>query len=198
MKENSFIESKHTPRPFINVCVFCGSNSGNQEVIKVEAKSLATGLANLGAGLVYGGASVGIMGLLADTALSNGGKVYGVIPQTLKDKEVAHANLTELRVVANMHERKMQMFELTDIFLTFPGGFGTLDETFEIITWRQIGIHTKPLVFINIGGFFDPLLEFIEKAIVTGFIKAEHRQLFQVVNSAEQALALIAKSVSQR
>lgn len=185
-------------RTSLNACVFCGANPGNQEIYKTEAQKLAEGLARKAIGLVYGGASVGIMGLLADTMLSNGGRVYGIIPQALKDKEVAHANLTELRVVKTMHERKKLMFDLSDFFLTFPGGFGTLDETFEIITWKQIGIHDKPLILMNITGFFTPLIEFIDKAVMAGFIKSEHRQLFQVANSAEEALALVAQRVPQR
>ncbi|MBI3544846.1 MAG: TIGR00730 family Rossman fold protein [Deltaproteobacteria bacterium] len=174
-----------------NVCIFCGSNPGKDPYYKAEAVKLAKGLAAMEAGLVYGGASVGIMGMLADTVLAEGGKVFGVIPEALKQKEVAHAGLTELRVVKTMHERKKLMFDFTDVFLTFPGGFGTLDETFEIITWKQIGIHQKPLIFLDIQGFYKPLIDFIDKAVADGFIKPEHRQLFQVAKGAEEALQLV-------
>lgn len=172
-----------------NVCVFCGSNSGRDPAFLTEAKALASELVTHNLGLVYGGASVGIMGLLADNVLALGGRVHGVIPQALKDKEVAHTNLTELRVVGTMHERKKQMFDLSDFFITFPGGFGTLDETFEIITWKQIGLHQKPLIFLNFNGFYTPLIEFIDKAVTAGFIKAEHRELFKVANNAKEAVA---------
>ena len=181
-----------------NVCIFCGSNMGNDPVYKAAAKILALGIAKAGAGLIYGGASVGIMGYLADTVLEAGGKVIGVIPESLKAKEVAHAGLTELRVVKTMHERKKLMFDFTDVFLTFPGGFGTLDETFEIITWKQIGIHQKPLIFLDINGYYKPLIDFIDKAVSSGFIKAEHRQLFQSASGAEEALRLVADYRAER
>ncbi|MBI3557629.1 MAG: TIGR00730 family Rossman fold protein [Deltaproteobacteria bacterium] len=181
-----------------NVCIFCGSNMGKDPIYKEHAKVLAEGLAKAGAGLVYGGASVGIMGFMADTVLGAGGKVFGVIPEALKAKEVAHSGLTELRVVKTMHERKKLMFDFTDVFLTFPGGFGTLDETFEIITWKQIGIHHKPLIFLDINDYYKPLIEFIDKAVASGFIKAEHRQLFQSASGAEEALQLVAQSRAER
>lgn len=177
-----------------NICVFCGSNPGHDSVYKQAAATLAEGIVSRGWGFVYGGASVGIMGHLADTVLAKGGRAYGVIPESLKAKEVAHAGLTQLHVVQSMHERKKMMFDMTDVFLTFPGGFGTFDETFEIVTWKQIGLHQKPLIFLNINGFYSPLIEFIDKAVLAGFIKPEHRQLFHVTNSAEEALQHIARN----
>jgi uncharacterized protein (TIGR00730 family) len=174
-----------------NVCIFCGSNRGTNEAFAREAEKLAKGLVRQGAGLVYGGASVGMMGLFADTVLAEGGQVFGVIPQALMDKELAHGSLTKLHVTRTMHERKKLMFDLSDIFLTFPGGFGTLDETFEIITWRQIGLHEKPVVLLDTNGYFAKLIEFIDHAVAQGFIKPEHRQLFLTARSAEEALDLI-------
>lgn len=179
-----------------NACVFCGANEGNEPGFKLAAQALGSGLAQLKVGLVFGGGRVGIMGLIADAALKSGGQVQGVIPQALMDREVAHKSLTRLHVVQTMHERKKLMFDLSDIFLTLPGGFGTLDETFEILTWRQIGIHAKPVVLINIGGYFTPMLEFIDHAVKAGFVKREHRQMFLTVNSAEEALALVAQNIA--
>lgn len=185
------IKRAPTKRAQLNVCIFCGANPGNKPVYRDQAIELAEGLAERQIGLVYGGASVGIMGLLADTMLAKGGRVYGVIPKALKEKEVAHDKLTELRVVKTMHERKKLMFDLSDVFLTLPGGFGTLDETFEIITWKQIGIHQKPLVFLDTEGYYQPLLSFIDQAVAAGFIRSEHRELFGVANTAEEALSKV-------
>jgi uncharacterized protein (TIGR00730 family) len=181
-----------------NVCIFCGSNRGVNEVYAREGEKLAKGLVRHGAGLVYGGASVGMMGLLADTVLAEGGQVIGVIPQALMDRELAHGSLTKLHVVQTMHERKKLMFDLTDIFLTFPGGFGTLDETFEIITWRQIGLHEKPVILLDTNDYFKPLIQFIDHAVAEGFIKREHRQLFLTARSAEEALDLIERLRARR
>ena len=185
------IKSAPIKREVPNVCVFCGSNMGSGDLYKKEATDLAAGLVKLGYGLVYGGASVGIMGSLADSVLTAGGRVHGVIPQALVDKEVAHRGLSELRVVKTMHERKKIMFDLSDVFLTFPGGFGTLDETFEIITWKQIGLHQKPLVLLDLHGFYTPLIEFLDKAVLAGFIKEEHRKLFLTASSIAEALKFL-------
>lgn len=171
--------------------MFCGSNAGKDPVYVEATKALAAEIVARSWGLVYGGASVGIMGLLADHVLAAGGRAHGVIPQALKDREVAHAGLTELRVVKTMHERKKLMFDLSDGFIAFPGGFGTLDETFEIITWKQIGLHQKPLIFLNINDYFTPLIAFIDQAVAAGFIKEEHRALFKVAKNAQEAVALL-------
>lgn len=192
------IKKAPTNRKNFNVCIFCGSNMGRNEIFRSQAIALAEGLAVRDIGLVYGGASVGVMGLLADTMLAKGGRVLGVIPEALRDREVAHAGLTELRVVKTMHERKKLMFDLADSFLTFPGGFGTLDETFEIITWKQIGIHEKPLLFLDIDGYYKPLIQFIDTAVSAGFIRVEHRGLFGLVNTAEEALKAIEKQLPMR
>lgn len=195
MDEGGRFPQGHRPFSFMtkirNVCVFCGSNSGNDPRYKEAARELAHKLVASNIGFVYGGASVGIMGLLADEVLAKGGRAVGVIPQKLIDKEVAHAGLTELHRVGSMHERKKLMFELSDAFLTFPGGFGTLDETFEIITWKQIELHTKPAIFLDINGFYRPLIEFIDRAVSAGFIRPEHRRLFLTASTIDEALVYL-------
>ena len=144
------------------------------------AKALGAALADRGVGVVYGGASVGLMGAMADAAMAAGAEVIGVIPQALVDKEVAHAHLTELVVVATMHERKAKMSDLADAFIALPGGFGTLEELFEVITWAQLGIHQKPLGLFDVEGYWDPLVRFIDHAIEEGFVPSDQRALFLV------------------
>ncbi|MEW6057115.1 MAG: TIGR00730 family Rossman fold protein [Bdellovibrionota bacterium] len=174
-----------------NVCIFCGGNFGNDPIYVESARQLARSLVDQGWGIVYGGASVGIMGVIADTALEAGGRVTGVIPQALFEREVAHHGLTELHRVTTMHERKKMMYDLSDAFITFPGGFGTLDETFEILTWKQIGLHKKPLICFDLNGFFTPLLTFVDQAAERGFIKPEHRALFSVAKDMDSLLKLL-------
>ena len=142
-----------------------------------QARALGTALAHSNLGLVYGGASVGLMGALADAALDEDGEVIGVLPQSLMLKEIAHAGLTDLHVVGSMHERKAMMAELADGFIALPGGFGTLDELFEILTWAQLGLHHKPIVLVNWGNYYTPLLKFIEHAAKEGFVSAENQRL---------------------
>lgn len=137
-------------------------------------------LAQRGHGLVYGGGSVGLMGVVADAVLIGGGEVIGVIPEALATKELAHPNITIMHVVPSMHARKARMAELSDAFIAMPGGFGTFEELFEVITWAQLGIHRKPIGLLNVAGYFDPLMELVEHAIAEGFIKPEHRQLIVV------------------
>lgn len=173
----------------MNICIFCGSNPGNDPVYQKIAKELIAVMAEKKIGLVYGGAKVGIMGLLADEMIRQGGEVHGVIPKALIDKEVAHRGLTSLREVSTMHERKQLMFDMSDAFITFPGGFGTLDETFEIITWKQIDLHKKPLVFLDVNNFYSPLIDFIDSAVSAGFIRPEHRKLFLVAKDSKNAVA---------
>ena len=192
-RDRKVIKSAPIKRAGPNICVFCGSNPGQDPIFANEAGNLASELVTRGYGLVYGGASVGIMGMLADQVMAKGGRVHGVIPSSLKEREVAHKGLTELRVVTTMHERKKLMFDLSEAFITFPGGFGTLDETFEIITWKQIGLHEKPIVFLNIKGFYAPLINFIDTAVAAGFIKPEHRKHFLVADTVKEAMDLIAK-----
>jgi uncharacterized protein (TIGR00730 family) len=165
------------------ICVFCGSSPGLRPEYRAAAAALGTELGRRGIELVYGGASVGLMGQLADSVLRAGGKAIGVIPEALKKREVAHLGLTELRVVPSMHARKQLMEELSDAFIAMPGGFGTLDEFCEIVTWRQLGIHAKPFGLLDVAGFFAPFLGFLDLAVRDGFIRPEHRAL--VVASSE-------------
>jgi uncharacterized protein (TIGR00730 family) len=159
------------------VCVFCGSNAGIRTEYGIAAQGLATVLARRGLGLVYGGGNVGLMGVLADSMLRAGGEVIGVIPQSLVAKEVAHHGVTELRVVDTMHQRKALMNELSDAFIALPGGFGTLDEFFEILTWSQLGIHAKPSGLLNVSGYYDSLLAMLDHAVTERFLRPAHRQL---------------------
>jgi len=158
------------------ICVFCGSADGRLPVYRETAIQVGRALAARSVGLVYGGGNAGLMGALADAALAAGGEVLGVIPRRLADREVAHAGLTQLHVVETMHERKALMTELSDAFLTLPGGFGTLDELFEAITWRQLGFHDKPCAVLDVAGYFDGLLAFIERAVADGFVRTSDRE----------------------
>jgi uncharacterized protein (TIGR00730 family) len=157
------------------ICVFCGSNQGARSEYRQAAIEFIRLLAARGIGLVYGGASVGLMGVIADTMLACGGEVIGVIPRMLIDSEIAHRKLTELREVDSMHERKARMAELADGFATLPGGFGTLEEFTEVVSWRLLGIHQKPCGLLNVGGYFDALLAFLDYAVAENFIKPVHR-----------------------
>jgi len=159
------------------ICVFCGSSAGKDPVYTERAAALGKLLAERGIGLVYGGASVGLMGAVADGALAAGGEVIGVIPKHLMRVEIAHANLTELHVTADMHERKAKMAELSDAFLALPGGAGTLEELAEIWTWAQLGLHGKPLGLVDVAGYYRPLHEFADHMVAEGFLKQEHRDL---------------------
>ena|SRR5437588_1171816 len=168
------------------ICVFCGSNQGTRPEYRQAAIHFAEVLADRRIGLVYGGASVGLMGVIADTMLRRGGEVIGVIPRMLVDSEVAHRKLTELREVNSMHERKAMMAELSDGFATLPGGFGTLEEFTEVISWRLLGIHQKPCGLLNVGGYFNGLLDFLDYAVTQRFIKPEHRANIMVEEEPEQ------------
>jgi uncharacterized protein (TIGR00730 family) len=157
------------------ICVYCGSSSGNGDRYKDGARELAGVLVRHELELVYGGASVGTMGVLADTVLELGGNVHGVIPRMLQEKEIAHTALTELHVVTSMHERKSMMAALSDGFIALPGGFGTLEELIEILTWGQLRFHDKPCGVLNVAGYFDKLLEYLDHAKAEGFLRAENR-----------------------
>ena len=159
------------------ICVFCGSNAGARSEYAEAARALATVLAERKLGIVYGGGNVGLMGVLADAALARGGEVIGVIPQKLVDKEVAHRGVTELRIVETMHERKALMNDLSDAFLALPGGFGTLDEFFEVLTWSQLGFHGKPCALLNVAGYYDGMLDMLDHAVTERFLRPAHRQL---------------------
>src|SRR5580704_12967868 len=175
------------------VCVFCGSSPGSKPEYRAEAVGLGQLLGQAGLGLVYGGAHAGLKGALADSALDHGCKVIGVIPRSLSGIEVAHQGLTRLVLVETMHERKALMAKEADAFVALPGGFGTLDEFFEILTWAQLGIHAKPCVLINTAGYYDHLLSFLQVAIDEGFLKQKNKALIQVVADAEEAIACIQK-----
>ena len=159
------------------ICVFCGSSSGTREIYVQSAREVGRLLCERGIELVYGGGKVGLMGAVADACLSAGGRVTGVIPQLLVDKEVAHQGLTELRVVQTMHERKAMMADLADAFLALPGGFGTWDELCEVVTWSQIGIQRKASAILNVNGYYDPLLAMADHAVSEGFLRDIHREL---------------------
>ena len=175
------------------LCVFCGSSAGGRPEYAAAARELGALLARHGLGLVYGGGHVGLMGVLADAVLAGGGEVIGVIPQALVDRELAHAGLTELRVVNTMHERKALMADLADGFLALPGGFGTADELFEILTWAQLGLHARPVGLLNVAGFFDPLLAWLDRTVAEGFLREQHRQLLIVGDHPEALIdALLA------
>jgi uncharacterized protein (TIGR00730 family) len=177
------------------VCLYAGSNPGNDLIYAQAARELADLLAERGIGLVYGGGRVGLMGVLADTALAAGGEVIGVMPQALVDREIAHEGLTELRVVASMHERKALMAELSDAFVAVPGGIGTLEELIEIYTWSQLGIHAKPCGVLNVDGYYDHLAAFLDHAVAAGFLKAEHRAVLSVASEPGELLERLAAYV---
>ena len=166
--------------PLRRVCVFCGSNRGASPLYVAAAEATGRELVRRGLGLVYGGGNIGLMGALADAVLQAGGHVTGVIPEALMAKEVGHRGLPDLRVVQTMHERKALMAELADGFIALPGGFGTFDEMFEILTWAQLGLHAKPCGFLNVNGFYDPLLAFLDHAVAEKFLRASHRSLIIV------------------
>ncbi|MDW8328197.1 MAG: TIGR00730 family Rossman fold protein [Anaerolineales bacterium] len=159
------------------ICVFCGSSIGARPVYAEAARQLGALLARRGLGLVYGGGSVGLMGVLADAALANGGEVIGVIPEFLFKREIEHRGATEIRVVGTMHERKALMADLSDGFIALPGGYGTLDEFCEIISWAQLGLHRKPVGLLNVAGYYDSFLAFLDHTTAEGFVQPNYRAL---------------------
>jgi len=161
-------------------CVFCGSSPGHDPSYLAAARDLGAALAREGIGLVYGGASVGLMGAVADAVMTGGGEVVGVMPQSLVDKEIAHKGLADLRIVGSMHERKALMAELADGFVALPGGLGTFEELFEVWTWAQLGYHRKPCSLLNVGGFYDKLAGFLDDVVSRGFVKPIHRAMLIV------------------
>lgn len=174
------------------VCVYCGSSIGNQPIYREMAEAMGALLARRGIGLVYGGGNVGLMGVVADAALAGGGEVIGVIPHALANREIAHAGVTDLRVVDSMHTRKALMAELSDAFIAMPGGVGTFEEFFEAVTWTQLGVHRKPCGLLNVGGFYSPLAAFIDQAVDEGFIKPIHRAMIVVDDDPERLLDSLA------
>jgi hypothetical protein len=173
------------------VAVYCGSANGSDPLFLAEAKQLGSAIAQAGLGLVYGGASVGLMGAVADAALAGGAQVIGVLPEILSGSEIAHRRLTRLEMVPTMHERKARMVKMADAFLMLPGGYGTLDEMMEIVTWKQLRLHAKPCVLINTAGYWNGLLAFLDRAVEAGFLKAENRGLLEVVATAAEAVARV-------
>jgi uncharacterized protein (TIGR00730 family) len=170
------------------ICVFCGSGRGADEIYAAEAAKLAACFLKNKIQLVYGGANVGLMQVMADAMLSGGGVVTGVMPKSLVEREVAHDGLTELHIVSDMQERKALMAELSDAFIALPGAYGTLDELFEVLTWNQLGIITKPVGLLNVKGFFDPLIGMLDHAVKEQFLRAEHRAILQVEEDPERLI----------
>jgi uncharacterized protein (TIGR00730 family) len=175
------------------LCVFCGSSAGREAGYAALAVQLAQELAQRGIGIVYGGGRVGLMGALADAALAAGGEVIGVIPQALLDREIGHPGLTELRVVGSMHERKALMAELTDGFIALPGGIGTLEELFEVWSWAQLGFHRKPCGLLEVDGFFEPLVQFLDHLVTAGFVRPPHRAMLLLATSPADLLSQFAQ-----
>ena len=176
-----------------SVCVFCGSNSGRGDRYVEAARELGGELGQRGIKLVYGGGCVGLMGVVADAALAAGGHVTGVIPAALVAREVGHLALTEQHVVDSMHERKALMAKLSEGFIAMPGGYGTLDETFEILTWAQLGMHAHPIGMLNVDGYFDKLLAFVDHAIAEGFVRPEYRGMISVADTPSGLLDAMAR-----
>lgn len=171
------------------ICVFCGSSPGNDPAFVRAAESLGHAIATSGRALIYGGSKTGLMAAMADAALAAGGHVTGVIPQGLIEREVAHPSLTDLRVVASMHDRKASMADLADAFVALPGGLGTLEELFEVWTWAQLGLHSKPIALLKVGTFFDQLLGFLDTLVVHRFVRREYRDLLIVDDDPMRLLA---------
>ncbi|MCU0636598.1 MAG: TIGR00730 family Rossman fold protein [Gemmatimonadaceae bacterium] len=180
------------PRARRRIAVFCGSNAGADPAFAAAAVALGQAIARDGHTLVYGGSRLGLMGQLADAAIAEGGEVIGVMPQALVDRERAHRGLSELRVVTTMHERKATMAELSDAFVALPGGIGTLDELFEIWTWRQLGFHGKPLVLFDVADYFAPLIDFLDRSVAAGFLRAEGRGMLRQATSATGVVGMLA------
>jgi uncharacterized protein (TIGR00730 family) len=173
------------------ICVFCGASAGNDPRYAVAADDLGRALAERSIDVVTGGGKVGLMGVVADATLAAGGRVIGIIPRFLEEREVAHRGLSELRIVESLHERKALMHELSDGLIALPGGFGTLDELMESITWAQLGLHAKPIGIVNVAGYFDELLAFVETATDAGFIPSAHREILTVRHDASALVAAL-------
>jgi uncharacterized protein (TIGR00730 family) len=177
----------------MNICVFCGSATGNNPQFADAATYLGKLLAENGHSLVYGGAKIGIMGLVADAVLANSGKVFGILPGFLAEKEVAHTGLTQLEIVGTMHERKMRMAELADAFVALPGGWGTLEELAEILTWKQLGLIHQPVFLLNTNGFYNGLLGLFNSMITEGFLRETNLAYLQMADSPEKILSSLSK-----
>lgn len=174
-----------------SLCVFCGSSTGNNPLFAEKARELGKLFAEHSIDLVYGGASIGVMGALADSVLEHGGNVFGAMPKHLADREVAHTGLTKLFITNSMHERKALMANLSDGFVALPGGFGTLEELFEAITWSQLNMHYKPVMLLNTASFYNPMLEFIQHTIDNGFVRSEHRDILTICDEPEDVIEVM-------
>jgi uncharacterized protein (TIGR00730 family) len=179
----------------MHICVFCGSSPGRRPAYATAARRLGALLAERGIGLVYGGGNVGLMGVVADAALEGGGEVIGVIPRALVERELAHARLSQLVVVDSMHERKRRMHDLSDGFIALPGGFGTLDELFEALTWAQLGVHQKPCGLLDVDGFWRPLRALVAEQVAEDFVRSHHAAMLLSADSAEALLDAFARYV---
>jgi hypothetical protein len=182
--------------PARRVAVYCGSADGNDPAFLAEARALGDAIAAAGLGLVYGGANVGLMGAVADAALAGGAEVVGVLPDVLVGNEIAHTGLTRLELVKTMHERKARMVELADAFIVLPGGYGTLEELLEVVTWGQLRMHAKPVILVNTAGYWDGLLTFLDTAVATGFLKVKNRELLLLAGDAVEAVGVVVGAFS--
>ncbi|MGC8743852.1 MAG: TIGR00730 family Rossman fold protein [Verrucomicrobiia bacterium] len=185
-------------RENLNICVFCGANCGKNPVYKKAAEELAVSLVKRGIGIIYGGGNIGLMGILADTALKYGGSVTGVIPQSMVEKELAHKAVTRMRIVRTMSERKSLMIELSNGFIALPGGIGTYDELFEVITLKQLGFHSKPSGILNVNGYFDPFIDLIKNATDEGFLLSDIESLFITAETADALVSKLTDSIASR
>ncbi len=184
MTHNALNSSHKTTQPLI--ALYCGSRAGNHPIYREKAIHLARGIAEQNFGIVYGGASIGLMGQVADTVIEYGGEVVGVIPEFMLDYEIAHNTLTELHIVQNMHERKAMMAERANAFVALPGGFGTFEEILEIATWAQLNQHQKPMMLYNVNGFYDHMIAQLDHAVAEGFLPPQHRAKLIVCNHSDQ------------
>jgi hypothetical protein len=185
-------------QPLRRVAVFCGSALGSNPAFAAEARALGAAIAAAGLGLVYGGACVGLMGAVADAALDGGAEVIGVLPEVLTGREVEHTGLTRLELVPSMHVRKARQVELADAFLVLPGGYGTMDEMVEVVTWAQLGLHAKPCILINTAGYWDGLLSFLDTAVAAGFVKSKNRELVRLAANAVEAVRMAMSEFAMR
>jgi len=172
-----------------SICVFCGSQTGTHHDYSVQADRLGRELAKAGIRLVYGGGNIGLMGVVADAVLAEGGEVTGVIPQVLMERELAHVGVQDMRIVESMHVRKALMAELSDAFIALPGGLGTLEELCEILTWAQLGFHHKPVGLLNVNSFFQPLIDMLDRAVTDGFMRPQHRDWLFVADDISELMA---------
>jgi uncharacterized protein (TIGR00730 family) len=190
MEEMSSSDS-HSKPSLVNVAVFCASANGAKPVYAEAAAELARALAKSGIGIVYGGANVGLMQIVAEAALAEGGRVVGVIPSVLVEAEVAHRGVTELHITDSIHSRKALMSERSDAFIALPGGFGTFEELFEVLAWQTLRIHAKPVLLLNVNGFYDKLLAFLDDCVEEGMLKEKNRHIINVADSVPELLAML-------